>query len=609
MNFKRILTMNSYFNRIKFWFKNQKIRNKILLIYIPLVTIPLILLGYFSNYIFTQDIIGKTVKNIQDESVLIVTRIDSMLANAENCANFVALNTYNIIKDKKPDENDQISYLYIRDRIVGQLNNALITFPDVSSIAFIDNYGNAFSPNENMLINDQKALNSDMLGKIDLTNGINLWFPMQVRDFLVTDPKKPVVTVGKKIFNVDSGEKLGYLILNVDESAFASVYKSVGPSTQRTYFIADRRGYIISPQDRDGFLKPIEDVLLGGVTAGYKQSEITEITGKKSLVTYTPFSKADWILIGKIPLIELVGDVRKNTLLIIIAGLIFLLLASSGAGILSSLITKSIKGLAVSMRQIREGNLDVQCEAESQDEVGLLASGFNDMVGRLKELLQNIRFEQKKKREFELALIQSQIKPHFLYNTLDLIYILCKEKDYKEAGNVTKALADFYRVALSKGGEIITIGEEIKNVRNYLLIQKMRYSDVFDFEIDIGDEILEYEILKLTIQPLAENALYHGLKEKGSTGRITIEGHLENNRIVIRVADDGVGIPPEKLQNLLTQEKTDPIKESFGLLSVDERLKLYFGLDHGVGIKSELGKGTEITVSIPLFAREEFNHV
>ncbi len=591
--------------KMKFWFKNQRIKNKILLIYIPLVTIPLLLLGYVSNYLFTQDIIEKTIKNIQDDSNLIVTRIDSMLTNAENCANMVALDTYNIIRDKKPEENDQLGYLYIRDRIVSHLSIALMSFPDVSSIVFIDNYGNAFSPNQNMIINYQKVLNSGIIKEVEQTNGVNVWFPMQTRDFLVTDTTQPVVTVAKKIFNVDSGKKLGYLVLNINENSLASVYKSVGPSTNRTYFIADRNGYIISSQNPSSLLKPIEeDELRKGAMSGNTQTEAAKIMGRKTLVIYTAFNKADWKLVGNIPLDELTGDTEKNKMIIIASGLIFLLLALGGAGMLSSHITKPIKGLSANMDKIRQGNLEVRCHIESGDEIGLLALGFNDMIFRLRELLQNIRLEQKKKREYELALIQSQIKPHFLYNTLDLIYILCREKACTEAGNATKALADFYRAALSKGREIVTIDDEIQNVRNYLFIQNMRYSDVFDFKIDIQDEILDCEILKLTIQPLVENSLYHGLKEKGCPGRITIEGWLQDEaRVIIRISDDGVGMAEEKLKTLLEHKKEDMNKESFGLSNVDERLKLYFGPDHGIDIKSALGKGTEITVSIPAVSR------
>lgn len=600
--------MSSYFDKVKFWFKNQKIRNKILLIYIPLVTIPLILLGFVSNYIFMQDIIEKTIKNVQDDSTLIVTRIDSMLSNAENCANMVALDTYNIIRDKKPD--DQINYLYIRDRIVSQLSIALMTFPDVSSIAYIDNYGNVFSPNRNMIVNYEKALDSQMIKKIDTTNGINLWFPMQKRDYLVTDTDKPVVTVAKKIFNVDSGEKLGYLVLNVEESSLASVYKNVGPSSNRTYFISDKKGYIISSQNEDSLLKLIdEEELRKEAISGNTQSEVRNITGRKVLLIYTPFHKAEWKLVCNIPVKELTEDAQKNRMFLLAAGLLFLLLALLGAGILSSLITRPIKSLSVSMSKIMQGSLEVQCQAESEDEVGMLALGFNDMVFKLRELLESVRIEQKKKREYELALIQSQIKPHFLYNTLDLIYVLCKEKNYKEAGNATKALADFYRVALSEGHEIITIDEEIGNVKNYLIIQKMRYSEVFDFDIDIHPGILDFKILKLTIQPLVENSLYHGLKEKGSAGRIAVRGYMQENKVVLRVSDDGVGIAPEILSGLLVPEKLHKSKSSFGLSNVDERIKLYFGSDYGMSIKSESGKGTDVTVSIPVICGEELENV
>jgi two-component system sensor histidine kinase YesM len=178
-----------------------------------------------------------------------------------------------------------------------------------------------------------------------------------------------------------------------------------------------------------------------------------------------------------------------------------------------------------------------------------------------------------------------------------------------DARNATKALADFYRVALSKGSEIITIGEEIKNVKAYLYLQSVRYSDVFDFEIDIQESIQDFCILKLTIQPLVENSIYHGLTHKGSFGHIFVKGFREDDNIAIEVIDDGVGIPDDKLSEILEFDQSLASRDSFGLASVNERIKLYYGEGYGVKISSRIGQGTEVKVVIPVFDRRQVDNV
>jgi two-component system sensor histidine kinase YesM len=251
------------------------------------------------------------------------------------------------------------------------------------------------------------------------------------------------------------------------------------------------------------------------------------------------------------------------------------------------------------MRRVKEGDLNAIAHIHTSDEIGLLASVFNSMINRIKELLLQVELDQIKKKEIELALIHSQIKPHFLYNTLDLIYVLNDMNLQHEARDTTKALADFYRVALSKGSEIITIGEEIKNACDYLAIQNVRYSDIFDYGMEIDKDILHCEIPKLTLQPILENAIYHGLKLKGSKGHIQIRGFKEEKRIIIHIADDGVGIQQNAQIHNLKQFTENGKPTSFGLFSVHERIRLYFGIEYGITIKSQEGMGTTITVCIP----------
>jgi two-component system sensor histidine kinase YesM len=279
--------------------------------------------------------------------------------------------------------------------------------------------------------------------------------------------------------------------------------------------------------------------------------------------------------------------------------LVCMIAAIMSAYFLSRIIANPIAKLTVSAQAVKSGMLEMDLEGlrESNDEVGILATTFIEMVGKIKELLEKTKTDDKKKREFELALLQSQIKPHFLYNAIDLIYVCCEMGKPQKAATVAKSLAGFYESFLSKGKEVITIADELKNVKDYLVIQKERYSDVLDYSISADEAVLGKPILKMTIQPLVENAIYHGIKPKGAPGGVVVEVSKDGGNIVVRVKDDGVGISEAALRRLLERDKSPG--GSFGLKSVDERIKLYFGGVYGLKMTSAPGQGTTAEIVMP----------
>ncbi|WP_256759743.1 sensor histidine kinase [Cohnella sp. WQ 127256] len=589
------------------WFRSQKIYNKIILIYFPLVVVPLLLLGLFSYTINTEAVIKKTKKNMLDESLLITTRIDTIIANAESFANIAMLdlNKETQLKtlERKVRQDGDGEWLtnddhVLRSQIENKLDFAKLIFREVESAVFIDLNQNVYSTDPLLVKGTLDGLESSMYRDVENSNGIMRWFPMEHRAFWVMDENKAVLTVGKKILDTETMDTLGYLFVNINEKTLSSVYHPVGPVQSNGYYIVDNRGIVISSADESNIMLPLEPDKLSEILS---QDTVTEKTkranGEKILLTAMPFGKSKWKLVNEISLNELTHETRQVSNIILIIGGVCLLLALMGAIILSRAIATPIISLAKHMNRIRDENIDRPVEVKSRDEIGILGSGLNMMLVRVNDLLVKVKEEQKLKREYELALIQDQIKPHFFYNTLELIYVLCKTGENEEAGKATKALADFYRVALSNGKEIITVREEIRNLHSYLYIQSARYSDLFDFQIQIPNELLNYSIPKLTLQPLVENAIYHGLKEKGSFGHITVAGVREGDKICLSVKDDGVGISPERLEQMKEDKQ---MSATFGLNSVDERIKLYFGDKYGIRIQSSIGEGTEIIVDIPL---------
>ena len=264
-------------------------------------------------------------------------------------------------------------------------------------------------------------------------------------------------------------------------------------------------------------------------------------------------------------------------------------------------IMQPIRQLILATEKIAQGDFDVRAQAESDDEIAELAVSFNKMAGNMQSLIDKVKEDERKMRKADLRLLQEQIQPHFLYNTLDTIVWLIESNEQDEAVTMVVTLSDFFREILSKGKEFISIQEEEKHISSYLQIQEMRYRDILEYDIQLDQIIYKYQILKLTLQPVVENALYHGIKYKRAKGCIHIHGEKEGEIIRLTVRDDGVGMNEEELAQL-RREIEKPCQETekgFGLANVNERIHMYFGYEYGMNIKSVKGEGTTVEIVIP----------
>lgn len=291
------------------------------------------------------------------------------------------------------------------------------------------------------------------------------------------------------------------------------------------------------------------------------------------------------------------------TCMVIFAGILL------GAVITSKKIMEGITGpihvLSEVANQAGRGDFEVRAkgDGESYDELAVLNASFNQMVERIGQLVEDIRIEQINLRQAELKVLQAQINPHFLYNTLDSIIWLAEVGKKEQVVQMVTSLSDFFRTTLSKGRDYITLQEEETHIRSYLQIQHFRYRDILEYDIQIPESLWHYQILKLTLQPLVENALYHGIKNKRGIGHIVVTGEEEDDKLIFRVKDDGIGMTQERLEyvrSLIRGEKDDEEKQSgFGLFNVNQRLKLNYGFPYGLEMESIYGEGSVATVTIP----------
>ncbi|MCI7130180.1 MAG: sensor histidine kinase [Lachnospiraceae bacterium] len=284
----------------------------------------------------------------------------------------------------------------------------------------------------------------------------------------------------------------------------------------------------------------------------------------------------------------------------VMLAVILLLVVLIAAQIMSGIV-RPIERLRKVTGAVAHGDFGARAETNGPMEIAELSGSVNDMTVHLEAMVKKIKEDESKMRHAELRLLQEQINPHFLYNTLDTIVWLIESDSTDEAVDMVVSLSQFFRLVLSHGAEYISIREEEQHIRSYLKIQQARYHDILDYEINIAPDIYPYKILKLTLQPLVENALYHGIKYKRAMGKITITGMMQDRKIVLTVQDNGVGMEPEKLAHL-RREIERPCKDTeggFGLANVNERIRMYFGDYYGMQIDSVQGVGTTVTVTIP----------
>lgn len=274
-------------------------------------------------------------------------------------------------------------------------------------------------------------------------------------------------------------------------------------------------------------------------------------------------------------------------------------------------IVKPITDLTGFASSIGEGNFKARVKSTSTDELGELAGAFNTMAEKIDGLITQNEQKQKELQKSEMRTLQSQITPHFLYNTLDTITWMAESGRNSDVIKITVALSNFFRITLSRGDDWVRLADEIEHVHSYLIIQRIRYRDILDFEINYDDELLsDYCCLKLILQPLVENALYHGIKYSRERGKITVSADKKGDMIYCEVIDNGAGMKPERLQEVLAMlnqdfDKNAQNNKSFGLYNVHKRLQLYYNMEEGLSIESAPNEGTKVSFSIPAYCRDD----
>lgn len=569
---------------VRQWFYRLKINNKIIALFVPLVIIPMLAFGIYSNYLY-QDISikRKTVQSLNDTEIM-KERLNDMISNANNCANMTSLNINQVYKEK---ENKLLS-VEMKWSIENQLDYSLVIFDDLNKAIYVDKNNKVYASDGLKSEPDLLKLAAPYVTELVGTSGYNIWF--ETTKLYINDVEINCIPIGKSINSIETGKNLGYLILFLDENQLSDAIRYSIEIDKSEISLINRKN-VVSASSNNQLIG--EQLDLGSALQASDGILKNKVDNQNLMIKKTLNNK--WLMLYNLNFDEFTKEMKGIRIAFVLATFVSVLLEIIIIYKLSAIIVNPIKKLSNQMEKAHELNNSIVTLQEG-DEIAHLEESFNGMMNRIDGLILRVTQEEIQKHKYELALFQSQIKPHFLSNTLDTIYIMAHMGKMDEVKKATKALAEFYRLSLCGGDEIISISEEIEIAKRYLYIQKIRYSDILDYSFEIDEEILSMPILKLTIQPLIENALYHGIKDNMTKGNILIKGFKTEENTILQVIDDGIGMQKEFITQLLSQSKTT---EHFGILNIDKRLKLYYGENYGLAIESEMHQGTTVNIILP----------
>lgn len=575
-------------------FKDMSIRYK----FYVLFAISTAIIGLFmilSNYLSTKAIVKKAANQSYREAVLIADLMDSYFADAVSYAQLLTIDSKfqeNLVSYTLDDTT--VNRAKVRSNVVQIVNSYMIARPIFSDISITDYKYSMIYKSDINAPNPEEVVNTIVKDK----DAIPI-FPefTGLMTFTSKTGNQPGLALVKSVIEKESGEKIGIIVVYMLESDIEKIYSANG-FHDGEITIVNSENDVLSSTQKDNLFGTMD---IGNLSELDQEGSYftADKDGTDVIVSISKMSGTGWRIINKVKLSQVtreLADTRENFMVIMILGFIF-------SGLSSYVISKSVLNPVLRLSNAMESfpqnqTFDLYIEVDSNDEVGRLGKIFNKMMSQMSDLVAEKNLQQRFIREYEVRLLQAQINPHFLYNSLETI-IMLQQLDLKEESiDAAKNLASFYRLTLNRGDDFITVKDEIDLSSNYLSIQKYRYIEFMDYSIDIEPDVMGYIMPKLTLQPILENAIYHGLKAKNG-GNIKLIGTSVNGDIHFIIYDDGMGIEQKKINELFDNKGVRDNVDSFGIPSIDKKLKLLYGEDYGLSIISKLYEYTKVTIKIP----------
>lgn len=587
--------------KIKDMLLNVSLRTRMVLSNIVVALIPFLIFSIVSGFVF----LDHAQKTAEEHSVQLIHQVsnsmDVYVETIEKMVNYIQLELqdtpfFTMETEDAPGWESETDYIRsVLENVANSHREVAGIFIATKEDLYVSTGMSRISrdPFQNERWYREASENPEEIQLISVVTGRNI---VTNRSYSIDD----VFSLAKAVQDPETGEVLGVILLDIRHDIIQSSINGVTIGEKGFVFVMDQEDNIVyTPVNgivyrvNPKWVKAMEPMSVQIQGGSYQiRSELSPYTG--------------WRTVGVFSMDEVMSSVNTIVYILFTCVIISLVLVVIVSFKFSRTLTNPIFKLKRLMKQAESGDLTVRFNFQHNDEIGELGQSFNHMIARIDQLIQMVYVEQENKRTAEMKSLQEQIKPHFLYNTLDTISWMARDYDAEDIVRLVDALTNMFRIGLSHGKDIITVKEEITHVSNYLYIQKIRYKDKLNYVIHVDESLYAIEVPKLILQPLVENAIYHGVKAKRGGGTITITGVPEGENLVFTVQDDGAGMLQEKVEELnrrMSERSVLDEKKSFGLFYIRERIQLCYGKGYGVHVESTLGEGTRVTITLPLYQK------
>ena len=584
----------------KLYFSSIGQRISTVMVIIIIVTVIIFMISTYNIMRYQLSI--KTELNTQKDLTTVSEKMDLFFQRVKSDSILVLASgpCQDLLKGANKTLNADSSEQYRIYRLIQETMKSIFVSDDIyRTIIFYDLNANAYAP-VNMAIQDKnfQIQKKIMLDFLSSSKEDAEWVTLHKSPWLfgTKGAEEDCISYLHKVYDGSSGKLIGAMEMELSTDSIFKLYKTLAQNGM-DIFILDSSGMVISSENPDlryknfsgeNWYKNFND----------KKKHIDQ--QNKLLYMTKKYSMLDWSIVCTIPMDVYLRDLHIFSVVDIVIGLILLVIASFLSRILILSIIKPLGLITRTIHDIGKGNYEQRIRIQYGGEIGTLAVEFNRMIDKTNELMEKIVTTEQKKRESELSLIQMQMTPHFFYNILESICGLIVINEKKLAIKTVQLLSAFYRGVLNKGKDIIPISEELNIAKNYLDIMQICHSNTFTYKIHCAEELKKYHINKLTLQPILENAVHHGIIGSGRNGEIRILVSEAENKIRIRISDNGNGISAKTLESIHEGREEEYHMDSFGLKNTQERIRLHFGEDYGLSIQSEESMGTEVEILLPM---------
>ncbi|WP_239299096.1 sensor histidine kinase [Paenibacillus sp. ACRRY] len=568
-------------------FVDLSFRSKLFLVFVLVTIIPMMLLVYFSFELTKSKLTEQLYINMMNSTAQITKNLENKLDSYEHISASIYLDN-RLANYLTTEYQDDPSYLDVYNYIGNRIDTIMAAYPDFDS-AFIYS-DNPSLPKDNYYIKPitPEVDETELVQKLKQSYGniIHLSSPQ-------TADGPAMFTLARLLNNNSNQYPYGMLVFQISESVIYSLMEKEAGG--KDIFIMNDQGVILSSADKKLINTRLPELLDEQFDDSLSGRFDTTYQGVKALAVYNTL-KNGWKTVSIFPYESIIKDAKSLSQLMIKVSLAFIGVALLLIYITASLFSKRIRTLIRMIRRIERGDFSPTHEEQlGSDEIGQLHFAFQQMTIRLRSLITEVYQKELQSKEAELDLLQAQINPHFLYNTLGSISSLAIKHQDPQIQEMVLNLAKFYRISLNKGKSVLTINEELKLTQSYNAIQLIRFKGQLNFIYTIDQAILPYSTVKLALQPFVENAIIHAVWNQERPLNIHIKGGFENDSIILSVMDDGMGMSRETLLSLLE----DKPGRGYGISNVDRRIKLKFGENYGVHVYSRLGAGTTVQIILP----------